>query len=83
MGLEVDTKDVEDLIAKNADEVMTDELVALQQEQQEEMSTEATEKEGKGEEVLSTSEIKQLLKQWEAVCAVILLHHPNKLVASL
>ena len=80
MGLEVDTEDVKDLIAEHSAELTTEELVALQQEQQEEMLTEATEEEGEGEEVLSTSEIKDFLKQWEAVHTVILVHHPNKVI---
>ena len=36
MGLEMDTEDVNDLIAEHADELTTEELVALQEEQQEE-----------------------------------------------
>ena len=76
MELEVDTEDIEDLITN---ELTTEELVALQQE---EMSTEATEEEGEGEEVLGMSDIKELLKQWETVCTVILLCHPNRVVAS-
>ena len=44
------------------------------------MSKKATEEEG--EEVLSTSDIKDFLKHWEAVRTVILLRHPNKVVRS-
>ena len=82
MGLEVDTEDVKDLISEHTDELTTEELVALQQEQQEEMLTEATEEEGEGEEVLSTSNIKDFIKQWEAVHTMFLLPHSNKVVAS-
>ena len=63
MGLEVDTKDVNDLIAKHADELTTDELVALQQEKEEQRSTEVTDEEGEGEEVLTTAQINEMLRQ--------------------
>ena len=46
MGLEVDTEDIKDLIDEHADELTTEELVALQQEQQEERSMKVTEEEG-------------------------------------
>ena len=39
MGYEVDTEDVDDLITEHANELTTEELVALQQEQQEELMT--------------------------------------------
>ena len=39
MGLEVVIKDINELIAELADELTTDELVALQKEQEEERST--------------------------------------------
>ena len=76
MGLEVEIEDVEDLIVKHTDELTTEGLVALQQE---EWSMEVTEEEGEG--VLSVNDIKDFLKQWEAVCTVILVHHPNKRIA--
>ena len=76
-ALEVDTEDIKDLIAEHTDELTTEELVALQQEQQEERLTEVTEEEG--EEVLTTSDIKDFLKQWEAVCSDVHIHHPNKM----
>ena len=79
MGLEVDTEDIKDLIDEHADELTTEELVALQQEQQEERSMKVTEEEG--EEMLITSDIKYFLKQWEAVCSVVHIHHPNKVIA--
>ena len=53
--------------------------MALQQEQEEERSTEVTEEEG--EEVLTTVDIKDFLKQWENVHRVIEIHHPNKVNA--
>ena len=76
MELQVDTEDVDDLIAEHTDELMTDELVALQQEQEEEKLTEVTEEEG--EEVLTTMDIKDFLRKWEQVCKVIEIHHPDK-----
>ena len=56
--------------------------MALKQEQQEERSAEVTEEEREGEEVLSISNIKDFLKQWEAVSTVILVPHPNKVIVS-
>ena len=77
MGLEVDEDDVADLIAEHADELTTEELVALEQEQREERSTEVVEEEEE-EEVLSTAEIKEMLQNWEKVRKILETHHPNK-----
>ena len=57
----MDKEDVDDLIAEHADELTTDKLVALQQEQEEERSKEVREEEW--EEVSTTSDIKDFLKK--------------------
>ena len=55
MGLVVNAKDINDILAEDIDELTTDKLVALQQEQEKERSTEVTEKEE--EEFLTTLDI--------------------------
>ena len=74
----MDEDDVADLITEHADELMTEELVALEQEQREERSTEVVEEEEE-EHKLSTAEIKDMLSSWEKVRNILQTHHPNKM----
>ena len=57
----------------------TGELVALEQKQKEERSTEVIEEEVELEEVLTTAQMREMLRMWENVRRVVEAHHPNKM----
>ena len=79
MGLEVDEADVNDLVEKHSEELTTEELMELQAQQHTEVLQEiGSDEEPEAKEVLSTSEIKEMLGMWEKLSEFIEKKHPEK-----
>ncbi|XP_050689905.1 tigger transposable element-derived protein 1-like [Eriocheir sinensis] len=66
IGIEVDSDDVEELVQAHSEDLTTDELRQLHQEQLQEATEELSsgEEEGNSKERVSTAEIKKYLRQW-------------------
>lgn len=79
MGLEVDERDVNELVEEHSQELTTEELQELQSQQHTEVLQEiGFEEETEVEEVVSTSEIKEILGMWERVSQFVEKKHPEK-----
>ncbi|XP_066231909.1 zinc finger MYM-type protein 6 isoform X4 [Saccopteryx leptura] len=79
MGLEVNEEDIDDLIEKHSEELTTEELKELQQQQQRmEVLQEVSREKPEVDEVISTSEIKEILGTWEKIKQFIEKTHPEK-----
>ncbi|XP_023235463.1 uncharacterized protein LOC111634854 [Centruroides sculpturatus] len=83
LRVEVDDADVEELLKDHQNELTTEELIAMQEEQmkvlQEEHSSEESEK---AREEITSAEIKEICRKWNDVQEFIEKHHPNKVVAN-
>ncbi|KAM3936799.1 tigger transposable element-derived protein 1-like [Leptodactylus fuscus] len=85
MSLEVDEGDIMELVEEHEEPLSTEDLKALHEMQQTEMSQEMS---GSEEEVqepqesIPTSEIKSMLAQWESVARFIEKNHPEKVATS-
>ncbi|XP_015429411.1 PREDICTED: tigger transposable element-derived protein 1-like [Dufourea novaeangliae] len=79
MGLEVDERDVNELVEEQSQELTTEELHDLHSQQhtvvQRKMSFE---EEPEMEEVISTRDIKEILGMWEKVVEFVDKNHPEK-----
>ncbi|XP_015437248.1 PREDICTED: tigger transposable element-derived protein 1-like [Dufourea novaeangliae] len=79
MGLEVDKRDVNELVEEQSQELTTEELHDLHSQQhtvvQRKMSFE---EEPEMEEVISTRDIKEILGMWEKVVEFVDKNHPEK-----
>ncbi|GFU21593.1 uncharacterized protein TNCV_3827881 [Trichonephila clavipes] len=79
LELEVNEDDIEELIMGHEDELTIEELQAIlneeHQETQRNVSPSEQEEDGRGP--MPTFVIKDLLKKWEAVRAMVLEWHPN------
>ena len=79
MGLEVDEGDVNELVEEHSEELTTEELKELQTQQHTKVLHEiGTAEEPEAEEVISTSEIKEMLGMWERLSEFIERKHPEK-----
>lgn len=79
MGLVMDERDVNELIEEHSQELTTEELQELQSQQHSEVLQEiGFEEEPEVEEVISTSEIKEILGMWERVSQFVEKIHPEK-----
>ncbi|GIY27407.1 hypothetical protein CDAR_52471 [Caerostris darwini] len=76
MGLEVEERDVNELIEEYTQE-LTEEIQELQSQQHTEVMQEIGFEESE-EEVISTSEIKEILGMWESVSQFVEKKHPEK-----
>ena len=77
IGLEADTDGLEEVFSQHADELSTDKMLDLVQEQTERLM-EVTEEEREEGEVLTTTHMKEILRQWD-VRRLVEAHHPNKI----
>ncbi|GIY25563.1 hypothetical protein CDAR_262811 [Caerostris darwini] len=77
MGLEVEERDVNELIEEYTQELTTEEIQELQSQQHTEVMQEIGFEESE-EEVISTSEIKEILGMWESVSQFVEKKHPEK-----
>ena len=77
MGLEVEERDVNELIEEHTQELTTEEIQELQSQQHTEVMQEIGFEESE-EEVISTSEIKEILGMWERVSQFVEKKHPEK-----
>ena len=84
MGLEVNEKDVEELIADHKDNLTTADLQELLNEQQKTLSEEHSShsEEEEMEEVLPSEKIRDVLSKWNEVQEFVVRHHSNKTVAA-
>ena len=79
MGLEVDEGDINKLVEEHEEELSTDELKELQMMQHTEVLQEISSKEEvEPEEVIPSSEIKEVLGMWEKLSSFIERKHPKK-----
>ncbi|GFS34359.1 tigger transposable element-derived protein 1 [Nephila pilipes] len=77
MGLEVEERDVNELVEEHTQELTNEEIQELQSQQH----TEVMQKNGfeeSEEKVISTSEIKEILGMWERVSQFVEKKHPEK-----
>ncbi|XP_064109669.1 tigger transposable element-derived protein 1-like [Macrobrachium nipponense] len=83
IGLEVDERNIEELVEEHSKELMTDELKELQEQRHTEALTEATsEGEETEPEIISTKELKDILAMWERVAGFVEKNHPEKIATS-
>lgn len=78
MGLEVEERDVNELVEEHTQELTTEEIQELQSQQHTEVMQEIGFEESEEEEVISTSEIKEILGMWERVSQFVEKKHPEK-----
>ncbi|XP_064111492.1 tigger transposable element-derived protein 1-like [Macrobrachium nipponense] len=77
IGLEVGKDDINDLLDEHSEQLTTEELYKEQQKEvMEDISSE--EEEGQIRKPIASSEIREMLKQWENVQNFIEKHHPDK-----
>ncbi|XP_069822087.1 tigger transposable element-derived protein 1-like [Dendropsophus ebraccatus] len=77
MGLEVNEADIEELVEEHGQELTTNELIDLHQEQQKEVIPSREE----SQESLTSNEIWEICEMWETVQDFVEEHHPNKAAA--
>ncbi|GFX11648.1 uncharacterized protein TNCV_5142231 [Trichonephila clavipes] len=80
LELEVNEDDIEELIMGHEDELTTEELQEILSEEHQETHRNVSPSEQEEDErgPMSTSSIKDLLKKWEAIRAMVLELHPNQ-----
>ncbi|XP_067132756.1 tigger transposable element-derived protein 1-like [Centruroides vittatus] len=79
MGLEVDERDVNELVEEQSQELTTKELHDLHSQQQTVVQRKISfEEEPEMEEVISTRDIKEILAMWEKVVEFVDKNHPEK-----
>ncbi|GIX82806.1 tigger transposable element-derived protein 1 [Caerostris darwini] len=77
IGLEVEERDVNELIEEYTQELTTEEIQELQSQQHTEVMQEIGFEESE-EEVISTGDIKEILGMWESVSQFVEKKHPEK-----
>ncbi|XP_067123812.1 tigger transposable element-derived protein 1-like [Centruroides vittatus] len=83
MGLEVDERDVNELVEEQSQELTTEELHDLHSQQQTVVQRKISfEEEPEMEEVISTRDIKEILAMWEKVVEFVDKNHPEKVATS-
>ncbi|XP_070592821.1 tigger transposable element-derived protein 1-like [Erythrolamprus reginae] len=85
MGLQVDEGDINELVEEHEEPLSTEDLKALHEMQQMEMTQEMSSSEEEMQELpkaIPTSEIKVMLAQWENVVSFVEKHHPEKVATS-
>ena len=82
MGLEVDGDDVEELLDAHNQELTTEELQHLQQQQTVAEEHAMGEEDAGASSSISSSEIKEICAKWIEVESFVEKHHPDKSVAS-
>ncbi|XP_070584367.1 tigger transposable element-derived protein 1-like [Erythrolamprus reginae] len=85
MGLEVDEGDINELVKEHEEPLSTEDLKALHEMQQMEMTQEMSSSEEEVQEpqkAIPTSEIKAMLAQWENVVSFVEKNHPEKVATS-
>ncbi|GFT54759.1 uncharacterized protein TNCV_5001321 [Trichonephila clavipes] len=80
LELEVNKNDIEEFIMGHEDELTTEELQEILNEEHQETQRNVSPSEQEEDErgPMPTSAIKDLLKKWEAVRAMVLEWHPNQ-----
>ncbi|GFT68132.1 tigger transposable element-derived protein 1 [Nephila pilipes] len=82
IGLEVEERDVNELVEEHTKELTTEEIQELQSQQHTEVMQEIGFEESE-EEIISTSEIKEILGMWERVSQFVEKKHPEKVATGL
>ncbi|XP_070592841.1 tigger transposable element-derived protein 1-like [Erythrolamprus reginae] len=85
MGLQVDEGDINELVEEHEEPLSTEDLKALHEMQQMEMTQEMSSSEEEMQEppkAIPTSEIKAMLAQWENIVSFVEKHHPEKVATS-
>ncbi|GFX61401.1 uncharacterized protein TNCV_4894451 [Trichonephila clavipes] len=80
LEMEVNEDDIEELIMAHEDELTIEELqeILIEEYQETQRNVSPSEQEEDEREPMPTSAIKDLLKKWEAVRAMVLEWHPNQ-----
>ncbi|XP_070607669.1 tigger transposable element-derived protein 1-like [Erythrolamprus reginae] len=85
MGLEVDEGDINELVEEHEEPLSTEDLKALHDMQQMDLTQEMSSSEEEMQEppkAIPTSEIKAMLAQWENVVSFVEKNHPEKVATS-
>ncbi|XP_049291894.1 tigger transposable element-derived protein 1-like [Anopheles funestus] len=77
LGLDIENKDIEDLLAEHLEDPSTEELKELQKAEGQEIASEVVEKRSPP----STEDILQVLQAWDTVSSYVIQHHPDEAVA--
>ena len=81
LGLDIDNKDVEELVEGHREDLTTAELLELHREQLETVEQELTDKEDPVEQ-LNMEKIKEMCRKWSEVQEFLEQHHPDKIVTA-
>jgi hypothetical protein len=82
MGLEINNEDVEELLEGHKNELSTEELKQLQEQQQKTIVEEMSSDEEEGSKDVSSSLISEICAKWGEVQSFVERYHPDKAVAS-
>ena len=82
LGLEMDSGDVEELLDEHRDELTTEELQQLQEEQKRTLTEEMSSDEDEGRKIASTADIKEICAKWNDIQNFVELYHPDKATSS-
>ena len=82
LGLEMDSGDVEELLDEHRDELTTEELQQLQEEQKRTLTKVMSSDEDEGRKIASTADIKEICAKWNNIQNFVELYHPDKATSS-
>ncbi|XP_051783790.1 tigger transposable element-derived protein 1-like [Erpetoichthys calabaricus] len=82
MGLEVDNEDIEELVLDHKEELTTEELTELQQEQHKLLTEDQSSGEEEERAVLKSDAIKAVMEKWNECQDFFEKNHPDKAVAN-
>lgn len=78
MGLEVNSDDIEELVKDHDEELTTDELVTLQNEQHKVLTEEQSSEEEDEREMIKSDVLKDIIGKWNGCQNFFEKHHPDK-----
>ena len=82
LGLEINSGDVEELLNEHRDELTTEELRQLHEEQKKMLTEEISSDEDEGRKIASSADIKKICAKWNDIQNFVELYHPDKATSS-
>ena len=82
LGLEINRGDVEELLNEHRDELTTEELRQLHEEQKKTLTEEISSDEDEGWKIASSADIKKICAKWNDIQNFVELYHPDKATSS-
>ena len=82
LGLEINSGDVEELLNEHRDELTTEELRQLHEEQKKTLTEEISSDEDEGWKIASSADIKKICAKWNDIQNFVELYHPDKATSS-